>query len=262
MVESSNALDLLEREIESEFVDETRDVLAGLEVMLGNFESKLVDGVKALGTLRKSFRSLEARSQSLDKATMNIVTHRASEYLSDSHELTREHVVDVQAFIDVLRKLLEQGDGAGFEHSGELVRQLPSRRIVDFDVQEAARKMNVEMLLVIPDRATSHYVERELAACGYRVSNAGHFFRGLELAVRTQPDFIISAAVLDEASGIDLIRALSGITATAHTPVALLTSYAAGHPSLAELPANAAVIRKGGAFGEDLANALARFKIT
>ncbi len=68
--------------------------------------------------------------------------------------------------------------------------------------------------------------------------------------------------MLEEASGIDLVRALAAITPTAHTPVALLTSYAPGHSSLADLPANAAIIRKGTAFGEDLANALARFKIT
>lgn len=260
MVEKSGIIDQLEQEMESEFIDETRDVLSGLEVMLGNFESGLVDGIRAMITLRKSFRNLEARSQSLDKVAMGIVTHRASEYLSDFPELERANVADVQIFIDVLRKTIDQG--GSLEHSSELVRQLPTRRIADFDVIEAAKKMNIEMLLVIPDRATSHYVERELAACGYRVSNAGHFFRALELAVRTQPDFVICAAVLDEASGIDLIRALSGITATAHTPVALLTSYAAGHPSLADLPESAAVIRKGGAFGEDLASALARFKIT
>ncbi len=259
---NTGTFDRLELEIESEFVDETRDVLAGLEVMLGNFESGLVDGAKGLAALHKAFRALEARSQSLDKATMGVVAHRGAEYLSDFDVLTRDRVVDVQAFLDALRKLIDQNNAAGSEHSSELVRQLPSRRLVDFDVSEAVKTLNIEIMLVIPDRATSHYVARELAACGYRVSSADHFFRGLELAVRTQPDFIICGAVLDEASGIDLIRALAGISATAHTPVALLTSYAAGHPSLAELPAHAAVIRKGGAFGEDLAAALARFKIT
>ncbi|MTJ83592.1 MAG: response regulator [Telmatospirillum sp.] len=253
-------LDRLEAEIESEFIDETRDVLAGLEVMLGNFESGLVDGTKALGTLVRSFRSLEARSQSLDKAQMGVVAHRAGEYLSDLDTLSRDRVPDIQVFIDVLRKLLDRGSSS--EHPSELVRQLPSRRFGDFDVAEAVKSLNIEMMLVIPDRATSHYVTRELAACGYRVSNSGQFFRALELAVRTKPDMIITAAVLDEASGIDLIRALAAISATSHTPVALLTSYAAGHPSLADLPEHAAVIRKGTSFGEDLATALARFKIT
>jgi hypothetical protein len=41
----------------------------------------------------------------------------------------------------------------------------------------------------------------------------------------------------------------------------LLTSFAIGHPSLAELPESAAVVRKGSDFGEDFAQALARFKI-
>jgi CheY-like chemotaxis protein len=262
MSTGSGTLDQLEKEIESEFLDETRDVLSGLEVMLGNFESGLVDRGQALAKLRKAFLSLDARTQSLDKATMSIVTHRACEYLFDLADLRRDDVADVLIYVDVLRKLLDQGAGAAGEHSGELVRQLPTRRIVDFDVDEAIKKLNIEMLLVIPDRATSHYIERELAACGYRVSNARNFFKGLELAVRTQPDFVITTAVLDDASGIDLARALAGITATARTPVGLLTSYSAGHPSLAGLPESAAVIRKGSAFGEDLANALARFKIT
>lgn len=261
MSTSSATLEQLEKEIEAEFLDETRDVLNGLEVMLGNVESGLVDTNHALGTLRKAFLSLQARSQSVDNAPMSILAYRACEYLSDIHDLGRARVRDVQTFIDVVRKQLDR-PGSAREHSGELVRQLPVRPIVDFDVAEAVKSLNIEVLLVIPDRASGHYVERELAACGYRVSNARGFLKGLEMAVRTCPDFIVAAAVLDEASGIDLARALAAISVTASTPFALLTSYAAGHPSLAGLPPTAAIVRKGSDFGEDIANALARFKIT
>lgn len=254
-----STIDQLEREIEAEFLDETRDVLSGLEVMLGNVESGLVDAAQAVLRLRKSFLALEARSQSLDNAGMAILAHRAFEFCSDLKDLSREKVADVQTFIDVIRRLMDQG---GTTASADLVRQLPCRHIVDFDVAEAAKQTNIEVLLVVPDRATSHYVERELAACGYRLSNARSFFRGLEAAVRTKPDLVIGAAVLDDASGIDLARALGCITATQDTPYALLTSFDLGHASLADLPASAAVIRKGASFGEDIANALARFKIT
>ncbi len=254
-----STIDQLEREIEAEFLDETRDVLSGLEVMLGNVESGLVDAAQAVLRLRKSFLALEARSQSLDNAGMAILAHRAFEFCSDLKDLGREKVADVQTFIDVIRRLMDQG---GTTASAELVRQLPCRYIVDFDVTEAAKQTNVEVLLVVPDRATSHYVERELAACGYRLSNARSFFRGLEAAVRTKPDLVIGAAVLDDASGIDLARALGSISATKDTPYALLTSFDLGHASLADLPETAAVIRKGASFGEDIANTLARFKIT
>jgi CheY-like chemotaxis protein len=260
MSSGSATIDQLEQEMEAEFLEETRDVLNGLEVMLGNFESGLVKADVALKTLRKTFMSMDARSQSVGNVSMSILTHRGCEYLSDLDELTRPGVPDIQVFIDVIRKLLDGGaDGEG---TAELVRQLPFRRIADFDITEAMKQQNVEVLLVIPDRATGRYVERELAACGYRVSNARGFFKGLEMAVRTQPNMVIAAAMLDEASGIDMARALAGIDITAKMPFALLTSFDAGHPSLAGLPPTVAVIKKGSDFGEGIADALAQFKIT
>lgn len=256
MATASHTLDQLEREIEAEFVDETRDALYALEVMLGNFESGMVSASDALSQLRRSFLSLEVRSQSVDNAPMTILAHRASEYASDLREFGRDMVSDVQTFIDAIRRQIDHGGNAA-----EVVRQLPFRRIVDFDISEAIKKLNIEIMLVIPDRAIGRFVERELAACGYRASNARSFFRGLETAVRTQPNMVIAAAVLEELSGIDLARALSSISATAKIPFALLTSYERDHPSLADLPDSVAIVRKGPQFGEDIADALSRFKI-
>ena len=159
MSAGSATIDQLEQEMEAEFLEETRDVLNGLEVMLGNFESGLVKADVALKTLRKTFISMDARSQSVGNVNMGILAHRGCEYLSDLGELTRPGVPDIQVFIDVIRKLLDGGAvGAG---AAELVRQLPFRRIADFDITEAMKQQNVEVMLVIPDRATGRYVERE-----------------------------------------------------------------------------------------------------
>tara|TARA_Y100001934_G_scaffold18315_1_gene21447 strand:+ start:130 stop:471 length:342 start_codon:yes stop_codon:yes gene_type:complete len=49
---------------------------------------------------------------------------------------------------------------------------------------------------------------------------------------------------------------------TRKLPFALLTSRDCGHAALTELPDAAAVIKKGGAFGSDVADALAHFDIT
>tara|TARA_B100000459_G_scaffold46091_1_gene23684 strand:+ start:296 stop:637 length:342 start_codon:yes stop_codon:yes gene_type:complete len=49
---------------------------------------------------------------------------------------------------------------------------------------------------------------------------------------------------------------------TRKLPFAMLTSRYCGHAALTELPDAAAVIKKGGAFGSDLADALAHFDIT
>src|SRR5258708_144477 len=82
------------------------------------------------------------------------------------------------------------------------------------------------------------------------------------LGVYGQPDMLICSAVLDELSGIDLACALSAMPVTAKIPLALLTSFEWGHPSLEQLPSRVAILRVGTHFGDDLAEALSRFSIT
>ncbi len=103
---------------------------------------------------------------------------------------------------------------------------------------------------------------RELRNCGYRVTSAYSFFEALELTVRTRPDLVISSAILDNLSGVDLACSIGAIAPTRDIPFALLTSFDAGHDAIRGLPEHAAILRKGESFGEDLANTLERFEIT
>lgn len=116
--------------------------------------------------------------------------------------------------------------------------------------------------MVVPEKVLSRIVERELAACGYRVSNASNPFQAIEMAVRTKPDMVIAAMELDQISGVDLVSALSAMAPTQQIPCAVLTSYQWGHPKLRGLPPRAAIIHKGPRFGDDLADTLAKFGIT
>ena len=104
--------------------------------------------------------------------------------------------------------------------------------------------------------------EREPRNCGYRVTSAYSFFEALELTVRTRPDLVISSAILDNLSGVDLACSIGAIAPTRGIPFALLTSFDAGHDAIRGLPEHAAILRKGESFGEDPANARERFEIT
>src|SRR3546814_9870935 len=77
---------------------------------------------------------------------------------------------------------------------------------------------------------------RELANCGYRAQLASDPFEALRLAVSEKPDIVLTSAVLDGMPGIDLLRSLRAIRATSRLPVAVVTSFDAGHPELAGLP--------------------------
>jgi hypothetical protein len=249
----------LQQLIESEFLDETRDVVSALDVLLGNMRSNSVPLAEALSEMQRDVINLESRASSVNQPLVAIVVHRMGEYLTDLKEVEPSQIEDLQTFVDRLRGILD-GDIRDAESAGvQLVRALPVAK--SFDLSDV-KVTNVEGLLVVPDKAMQRIIARELAACGYRVSNARTPFQAIELAVRTKPDFIIAAAVMDGLSGIELACALSAMASTSSIPFALLTSFGYGHASLTGLPPRAAIIRKGSSFGEDFAEALSRFNIT
>src|SRR3546814_19867409 len=111
----------------------------------------------------------------------------------------------------------------------------------------------------MPQRSAARVVERELAACGYRVSTVLDPFEALELILDTRPDLVLTAMVMPRLTGVDLACALSAMPATRDIPTAVLTSLEPNHPDLSALPLGAGLIRRGPRFGDDLAPVLARF---
>ena len=251
------AKDGLDERIQQEFVDEARDVLNELDVMIGNVRSHAVTEADALGQIRRHCHNLLAGSRAVNLPAVEMVVHRLEDYVTDLNELPGPQLDDVQTFLDKLRAALA-GEVAVGEIS-HVVRQLPARKTFDTGDIEL---LDIEVMLINPQRTAARFVERELQACGYRVINARSSFEAIALAVRGQPDMIICSAVLDELTGIDLACAFSAMPTTDEIPFALLTSFGWGHPSLARLPNRVAILRVGTHFGDDLAEALSRFKIT
>lgn len=249
----------MDRQIEAEFIDEVRDILDGIDVLIGNLRSRTVSDADGLAQVRRDMLNMEMKGATLDQPLVTIVAHRLGEYVADLKALEPAQLDDIQAFIDNIRRILDgKVDTAA---SAKVVRALPARKGADFNPADV-KISNVEILLVIPDKASSRFVERELAACGYRMSNTRSPFQAFELAVRTRPDMIIVSGVLDDLTGVDLAQAFTAMPATKDIPVAILTSYSWGHPSLENLPARVPIIQKGPQFGEDLAEALSRLHIT
>lgn len=249
---------MLER-VRQEFREEADDVIREIEVMIGNVRSQSLSAPTALAEMRRRFHNMRVGSRSVNLPVVDAVVHRLDNYIGDLTGLATTQLDDIQTFLDRLRLALdEQGEVAQVDLR-QVVRQLPACRT--FEIEDITF-LNVEVMLVNPQRAAARFVERELQACGYRVVNVSTSFEALEQAVRTGPDMVICSALLDELSGIDLACAFNAMPATQKMPFALLTSFSWGHSSLDGLPLRTAIIRKGPQFGDDLAEALARFKIT
>ncbi|MCR6630747.1 MAG: response regulator [Magnetospirillum sp.] len=249
-----------ERRVVSEFFEELRDTASALQVLLGNMRSRSVTAEEGLATLKREASNLRSQAQALSLPLIKLVTHRLDEYVGELHSVGPAELDEIQVFIDRIEKLAD-GEGAADADMPAMVRSLPAKRTADVDFGPIEKK-NVEVLLVVPEKAMSRIVERELAACGYRTSVVRDPFAALETVVHSKPDLVVASMELGVLTGVDLGSALAAMPVTQGIPFAVLTSYTWGHPKLAGLPPRAALIRKGPQFGDDLAESLARFNIT
>jgi PleD family two-component response regulator len=256
---ASDKIEEMDRQVEAEFVEEVRDIVSGLEVLIGNLRSGTVSAKEALPRIQRDMLNIAVRGSTVDQPLVTIVAHRFGEYVADLTSATAQQLDDMMTFLEQLRHALEGKIEASAGAS--VVRALPARIVGNFNPADV-KITDIEVLMVISDRATAHIVGREMQACGYRTSTVRSPFQAIEMAVRTRPDLIIVSGVLDDLSGVDLATAFASMPSTRDLKVAVLTSYGLGHPSLHDLPARVPVIRKGANFGDDLAEALARLQIT
>jgi CheY-like chemotaxis protein len=244
----------------NEFLDELRDTASQLQVLLGNMRSRSVGEAEGLQTLKREASSLRSHAQAYSLPLIKLVTHRLDEYVGDLKKLGTAEIDEIQVFIDKI-EMLADGESVSEFDAPAVVRALPAKRTADIDFGKIEKK-NIEILLVIPEKAMARIVERELAACGYRTSSVRDGFQAIETVVRTRPDMVIASMELGMLTGVDLGCALAAMPATQRIPFAVLTSYEWGSSKLKGLPAQAALIRKGHQFSDDIAETLARFDIT
>ncbi|GLQ05244.1 response regulator [Sneathiella chinensis] len=248
----------LEEQYESEARDEARDVVSSLEIRLQQIRGGTLDGKEAAKLLAQDASNLRLKARSVNVPGLTPLSLRLDEYLANASEINEQNVTDLQRFSDRISALLD-GEHLQAEEIASVVRELPHKS--SFDVSDIT-VTNTEVTLVLPQRTAARVVERELAACGYRVTTVLNPLEALEIILETKPDLVITTAVMPRLSGIDLACALTSMPATKGIPVAVLTSLEPNHPDLKALPMTVGVIRRGPQFGADLADTLQRFAIT
>ena len=199
--------------------------------------------------------AFEARGQahSFQLALAEAILQRLENFLSALGDLSEKTIEDVRTHLDVLSDVLD-GTIERDANPAIVVRSLPARPSA-FDISTIEVR-DVEVMLVMLHGAQTHFIEREMQACGYRVTIVTSTFTALEQAVLTKPDMVVISAVMPGLSGVDLTVALSAMPETRNTPVALITSLDPDDDALSQVPDRVPVIHKGDRFGDDLAEAL------
>ena len=240
-----------------EYLEEVDDVLADFDVTLGSLSAGSADTTAEGKRLFAAFSVLHAQNRVLEITFMDVALHRLCYYLEDLTQSTPKVLEDLQHYSTIARILVERSNRD--EDVSAHTCSLPVRTPPDLD---NVVQVDVEIMLVEPNKTVSKLVSRELRACGYRVTTIRESVDSLSYAVQTKPDMIIASAELDQLSRIDLARAIGAMPVTKAIPFAIPTSRYRDHAALADLSQSAAVLKKGAKFGDDLADALAQFGVT
>lgn len=248
----------LDEQYEMEALDEARDVVASLEVRMQQIRGGTLAPSDAAKLLSQDASNLRLKAKAVNLPGLTPLSHRLEEYLTQAEQITEDNLDDLQRFSDKISAILD-GETIRPEDIATIIRQLPHKST--FEVSDVT-VTDTEVTLILPQKTAARVVERELAACGYRVSTVLDPIEAFSIVLETKPDLVITTAVMARLSGIDLACALNAMPTTKDIPVAVLTSLELNHPDLQALPDSVGLIRRGEEFGNDLAEVLQRFSIT
>jgi CheY-like chemotaxis protein len=239
-------------QLRQEFIDEANERLQALDVSLDAARHGHKPEAELVKEIRRAAVLLRGQAANLGMRPLALVAHRLDDYLADAPQVLPPRAWDdLQTYLDTLEDL---AGTAVFEGDpSAMARALP--RKLGFEPAEIEVR-NVEVLLVMPQGAQTHFVERELQQCGYRVAILSDTIEAFAMVVQTKPDLIIVSAMMPHLDGIDLAMAFAAMPSTRNIPMAVITSFDRGDPRLDLLPKRVPVVFKGPTFGDDLFKAL------
>ena len=154
--------------LRQEFIAELVEVMLSFDVSLDSARNGHQDLGKVITDCRRAVMRFRGQAANFGMHRLATVAHRIEEYLATAPDGPPPPRMwdDLQGFLDLMIRLAEGNAGKEADTAG-LVRSLPAK--LGFDLSDIEVR-NIEVLLVMPHGAQTHFVERELLQCGYRVS--------------------------------------------------------------------------------------------
>lgn len=238
-----------------EFLDEVKESLAALTFLIDEVRHEREEISELVSAVQRMTMSIKGQAHNYEIPALATVSRRAEDYLANVKHFPPRTLDDIQTFVETMTDIAENPDLEEDRDISKLVRNLPAKVRLDDTILEVR---NIEVLLVMHHGAATHFVEREMQECGYRISTCTSTLDALPLIIRTKPDLVIISAMMPELSGIDLASGLAEMPATRNIPTALITSLPADDPYLQLLSKRVPIIHKNASFGDDLADALSK----
>tara|TARA_R110001583_G_scaffold195345_1_gene372022 strand:- start:10801 stop:11589 length:789 start_codon:yes stop_codon:yes gene_type:complete len=246
----SNADDIIAR-LKQDFIEDTIDRVDRIETTIDRVAGGMDDAKAGIAELRREAHTVKGLAGSFGFPLVGAIAHRLEDYIADLTEIDDLQAASLVDFTTWIREIVESGTNPAAEEEIRILRSLPSRSVASASQDGKSGKTTPatgqqEVLIVTATAVQAHFLQRELRERGYRTIAARSAVEAFQTVVQSRPDAIISAAVLDGLSGIELIRALAAMKTMQGKALGLLTSFAASHPDLEGLPENVTIITNRG----------------
>lgn len=241
--------------LKQEFLAEAEDSLSWIQTALDEVHDADGASPNTIEMIRRDVHSLKGMGAGFEFPTITLIAHRLEDYLDSIESLKPAEARNVEVFLDHIQEILSTGVDNGLDAAGDLLHALPGAN----DADAAPQQVIVgDILVVAQSRVMAKAMERELAPQGYRVTIAASPWRAFELAVLMRPQALVTSAIMDRVSGVDLICALSQVSATADIPKLIVSSLDPDHPELRRLSTDVVCLTPGQIGGGGLAEAVDR----
>ena len=255
MPPDQSAIEAILKEVRAEFIETTSERLITVDDIISDMMSGTGDAASHLIELQRHIHSIKGQGRTFDFQTVTNVAHRLEDYIETAAELDRASLIDIQKFVDVIRQIVESQINPAPDEAERIIANLPVTASTAPETEQIPID-EVRILLVMPKGAQRKIIGKELAACGFHVTNADTPVDAIRLAIAQTPNIIIASRIMEEMSGIEFAKVMNVMEATRNCHVVIAASGSLDKNDVAALPGGTAYVRKGATFIDELTDYL------
>ena len=242
-------MEMLLADMRFEFIEETRDRLERVDLLISQIESKQGKPEHILLELKRDIHSVKGSAAPFGFPTVTKIAHGLEDYLETTGDQANIEADDLRIFIDTILDVLDAGEEPDDQLKEMMLKGLPSGR-----TQSGKHRLSKgTIVLLMPKGVQRKIIGQELAQFGFMVTILDNPVEAIETALVLKPDFMITTMVQARLSGIEMARVLSVINAAAKLKVAILSASLPGEADIPDdLPDNATIIYKGPTMTQEL----------
>jgi len=255
MSTNQTTIEAILNEVRGEFIEHTGERLIIVDDLISDMLAQSDDSEAHLMELQRHIHSIKGQGTTFDFPTVTDVAHRLEDFIETAPELDTAHLMGVQTFVDVIRRIVESRNDPSPNEVARIFSSLPVTASADPKTEQTAID-EVRILLVMAKGAQRKIIGKELAACGFHVINSDTPVDAIRIAIAQQPDIIIASRVMEEMSGIEFAQVMNVLDATRKCRTVIATSSDSDDIDGAALPDGTVVIHKGITFIDELTDHL------